>query len=155
MNTLRIPAFALAAALILPSMAAAQGPSWNPAQSAVWNVVEQSWADETVRNGRWPAAYAADQMVAWGPEWPMPRDSASLERWTRFAEAERTTLQYEIAPVAIAINGDTAVVNYTSVLVSRREEEASDREARGVVETLVRVDGQWKYLSTTGFALER
>lgn len=141
------------AALSLPAAAAAQAPVWSPEQTAVWNVVSQSWADEVARNGRWPASYVHDRIVAWDASWPFPRDKASLEKWTRFREKDERTLEYQIAPSAIAISGDTAVVHYTGVNVSQRAQDKPEREMFGAVETLVRSGGTWKFLSVTGFEL--
>ncbi len=143
---------ALAAAM--PASAAAQAPTWSPDQTAVWNVVTQSWADEVARNGRWPGNYVHDRVVAWDSSWPLPRYKSSLEKWTRFQDKQRQTLEYELAPAAITIAGDTAVVHYTGVTVSQRAQDKPDREMFGAVETLVRNGGAWKFLSVSGFDLE-
>jgi hypothetical protein len=149
---LTIVVAALAAAL--SASAAAQAPTWSPDQTAVWNVVTQSWADEVARNGRWPGNYVHDRVVAWDSSWPLPRYKSSLEKWTRFQDKQRQTLEYELAPAAITIAGDTAVVHYTGVTVSQRAQDKPDREMFGAVETLVRSGGAWKFLSVSGFDLE-
>lgn len=138
-----------------PATALAQAPTWSPEQTAVWNVVSQSWADEVARNGRWPTAYVHDRVVAWDSSWPLPRYRASLEKWTRFQDQQRQTLQYEISPAAITVSGDTAVVHYTGVTVSQRAQDEPEREMFGAVETLVRDGGAWKFLSVSGFDLEK
>lgn len=146
-------AAALTAAL--PASAAAQAPTWSSEQTAVWNVVSQSWADEVARNGRWPSSYVHDRVVAWDSSWPLPRYKASIERWSRFQDKQRQTLEYELAPAAITIAGDTAVVHYTGVSMSQRAQDKPEREMFGAVETLVRSGGAWKFLSVTGFDLEK
>jgi hypothetical protein len=144
---------ALAAAIA--ASASAQAPSWSAQQTAVWNVVSQSWADEVARNGRWPSSYVHDRVVAWDSSWPLPRYKASLEKWTRFQDKQRQTLEYEIAPAAITIAGDTAVVHYTGVSMSQRAQDKREREMFAAVETLVRSGGAWKFLSVTGFDLKK
>lgn len=153
-------ALSLAAGLALaeaPTMA--QAPTWSAEQTQVWTVIAQSWSDDVARNGRWPGQYAHGNMVSWGPEWPMPRYRDSIERWTRFSDQQGRVLQYEIAPGAIAIAGDTAVVNYTSVSMRQRTVErgqpapAAEREAYGITETLVRSGGAWRFLSSTSFPI--
>lgn len=144
-------AAALAAAL--PLSVVAQEPTWSREQTAVWSVVTQSWADEVARNGRWPSEYVHDNVVNWDSSWPMPRYKASIEQWTRFDNTQRQTLEYELTPAAIALAGDTAVVHYTGVTVSQRAQDEPDRDIFAVVETLVRSDGEWKFLSLTGFDL--
>ena len=78
-----------------------------------------------------------------------------MEKWSRFQDKQRQTLEYELAPAAITVSGDTAVVHYTGVTVSQRGQDKPDREMFGVVETLVRSGGSWKFLSLTGFDLEK
>ena len=137
----------------------AQAPTWSAEQQSVWAVIEQSWKDETARNGKWPGSYTDPNMMAWGPEWPMPRNAASMERWTRFQDKQGKSLEYEIQPMAIAISGNTAVVNYASVNMWQREvprgetQPKPERETYALSETLVRTAGGWKMLSSTGFPL--
>jgi hypothetical protein len=148
----------IAAALAMASFstpALTQGPRWSDEQTAVWNVVTQSWADEVARNGRWPAHYIHDRAVSWDSSWPSPRYKASMEKWSRFNDKQRQTLEYEIAPAAITIAGDAAVVHYTGVSVSQRAKDKPEREMFGAVETLVRSGGTWKFLSITGFDLKK
>jgi len=155
MNNMLTAATAVAITLATANLAAAQAPTWSAEQTAVWEVVSQSWKDEVAKNGKWPDAYATDQLVAWDADWPMPRYKESIAKWSRFNDSQRKTLQYEIAPVAIAVNGGTAVVNYTAVMFSQRAEEKPEREAIGLVETLVRSGGNWKFLGATSFNLKK
>lgn len=144
---------ASAVGLVFAAPAAAQSPSWNAEQTAVWKLVEQSWADEVARNGRWPGNYVHDQMTTFDASFPMPRHRASFEKWVRFNDSQRRTLQYEIAPAAITVAGDTAVVHYTGVTMAQQGQEKPDREMFGVSETLVRSGGSWKFLSSSGWEI--
>lgn len=153
-----LAAVALAAATPL-APAFAQAPTWTPEQQSVWAVVEQSWKDEVDRNGRWPGSYADTYMVSWGAEWPMPRSRESVERWSRWSDKTSKTVQYEIQPMAIAVSGNTAVVNYGAVTMSQREVARGEnppkpeREMVGISETLVRTPSGWKFLSSTSFGM--
>ena len=146
---------AAALAFAAPFAAVAQAPTWSAEQMSAWNVIERSWADEVAQNGKWPAAYADDNMVAWEAEWPMPRYKAALAKWSRFNDSQRKTIQYEISPVAIAVSGSTAVVNYHAVQISQRDKDKPERDVLGITETLVKSGGTWKFLSTSGFNLKR
>lgn len=148
-----LASIAVPALLAAAAPAAAQMPTWSAEQTAVWNVVSQSWADEAARNGRWPSAYFHDRGVAWDSGYPFPRTKTSLERWVTFDGGQTQMLQYEISPVAITVAGNTAVVNYTGLTVSQRAQDKPDRERFGVSETLVRDGGTWKFLSSTGFEI--
>jgi hypothetical protein len=151
--------FAASAVLALgfgaSNIAIAQAPSWSAEQTAVWKVVEQSWVDDVAQNGKWPGSYVDDHVVSWGPENPSPQYKASMEKWNRFNNSQSKTLQYEISPLAIALSGDTAVVNYTVLQVTQRAMDKPEREVTGIVETLVRSGPGWKFLSTTGFDLKK
>jgi hypothetical protein len=157
----KLIAFAIAGGLMAaaPLPALAQAPTWSPEQQAIWTVVSQSWSDEIAQNGRWPGTYIHQNMVSWGPEWPMPRYRDSIERWTRWSDTQSRVLQHEISPTAITVSGNTAVVHYTAVAMRQREVARGEnppeakREAYGIVETLVREGSNWRFLSSTSFAL--
>ena len=155
MSFLVFRASVAALALSIPVCAFAQAPTWSTEQMGAWSVIEKSWADEAAQNGKWPAAYADDNMVAWEADWPMPRNKASLTKWSRFNDSQRKTMQYEIAPIAIAVSGSTAVVNYHAVQFTQRDKDKPERDVLGITETLVKSGNTWKFLSTSGFNLKR
>ena len=148
---------ALAATLALGAATAvyAQMPTWSAEQKAVWAVVEASWADDVAGNGKWPAYYADPQMTAWSAEHPSPRGTNAVARWSRFNEGQGKTIFYEITPQAIAISGNAAVASYTLVIVRQRGTDKPVTSQEAVVETLVRTNGAWKYLSTSGWSLNK
>lgn len=141
--------------------ASAQAPTWSSEQTAVWSVITRSWTDEVARNGRWPGQYVHQNVVSWGPEWPMPRYRESVERWSRWYDEQGRIVQHEISPAAITMSGNTAVVHYTAVTMRQRAlprgetPPAPEREAVGIVETLVREGASWRFLSSTSFPLGR
>jgi len=157
----KLIAFAIAGGLMIahPHPAAAQPPTWSSEQQAVWSVISRSWSDEIARNGRWPGQYVHQNVVSWGPEWPMPRYRESIERWSRFSDTQSKVLQHEISPAAITMAGNTAVVHYTAVAMRQREAArgesptAPKREAYGIVETLVREGANWRLISSSSFPL--
>ncbi|HEY0446423.1 MAG TPA: hypothetical protein VGD19_08205 [Allosphingosinicella sp.] len=158
----RFAALACAGALALmqPAVAVAQAPTWSSEQQGVWGVINRSWSDEVARNGRWPGQYVHQNVVGWGPEWPMPRYRDSMERWSRWFDTQSRVLQHEISPAAITIAGNTAVVHYTAVAMRQREVPRGEnppepkREAYGIVETLVRDGADWRFLSSSSFPLK-
>lgn len=141
------------------SPAAAQAPTWSAEQQAVWTVISRSWSDEIARNGRWPGQYVHQNVVSWGPEWPMPRYRESIERWTRWNDTQGRVVQHELSPAAITLAGNTAVVHYTAVSMRQREVPRGEapakpeRETYGIVETLVRDGANWRFLSSSSFPL--
>ena len=142
-----------------PLIVSAQAPTWSTEQQAVWSVIDRSWSDEIARNGRWPGQYVHQNVVSWGPEWPMPRYRDSIERWSRFYDTQSRVLQHELSPAAISVAGNTAVVHYSAVSMRQREvgrgqpPAEAEREAYGIVETLVRDGSNWRFLSSVSFPL--
>jgi hypothetical protein len=127
---------------------------WSKEQTAAWSVVTQSWEDEVAGNGKWPAKYIHEDLVAWGASWPQPRDSSSVTKWSRFDQEAGKTLIYELFPVAVVVVGDTAVVNYNSVTVAENYEMKRKRSTTGLIETLVKVGETRKFLFLTSFEIK-
>jgi len=105
-------------------------------------VVTDSWTDDVAGNGKWPRQYAHKEAISWNENWPQPRGKASIEKWSRFAEKNGRTLDYELFPEAIVV-----------VAVRENFEKKRKREQGGNIETLVRSGKSWKILSLTGFEL--
>ena len=147
----RLIALGLTLVALVSHGAYAQLPSWDAAQQAVWDFVERSWVDDAAENGRWPSEYVHDKVVDWGDAQPAPRDRQGITEWTRFEDLGNETLYYEITPAAIVVEDDTAVVHYHLMIVT--ENHAGDRETSvsGLIETLIRQNGQWRYISLSGF----
>jgi len=130
----------------------AQLPSWNAEQTAVWQIVQNSWVDDVAENGRWPANYVHDNFVIWSNDLPVPRAKDQYIRTTQFLDAGTTILFYDIAPAAIVVENDTAVVHYHAIYVTEDEKAERERSVDQIVEVLVRENGSWKYLSVFAFS---
>lgn len=126
---------------------------WDAAQSDVWKVVSNSWVDDVGETGAWPFNYVHGSVVQWDAQWPAPRDANSIARWTRFRDSNSEVKQYELFPQAIVVEGNTAVVHYSVVMVRQNAMGRNVRSVSGTIETLVRTNGDWKYLSLTGFEI--
>ncbi len=142
---------ALAATVLLSGSALAQFPTWDAEQTVVWEFVEQSWVDDAAENGRWPSEYVHDKVVDWGDSQAAPRGIDQLSAWTRFDNEGNQTLYYEITPAAIVVEDDTAVVHYHLMTVT--EDQTGERETSiaGLIEALIRQNGEWKFISLSGF----
>lgn len=142
----------LSAAILLTSSAYAQAPNWSDAQVAIWAVVKQSWQDDAAENGRWPGAYASENFVAWGESTPMPRNLETYTAWERATEEVGDTVWHEITPLAIAIQGDTAVVMYSLLIGEEDDKGERNLNALNLVEVLNREGRNWKYVATANFS---
>ena len=121
----------------------------------MWSVVEQSWVDDAGETGKWPGEYVHEKVIGWGSDFPVPRGKDSLEKWTRFDDATSQILEYELFPHAVVVEGDTGVVHYSVVTVTEGKEGKTVRQVDGVMETLHRSDGTWKFISTGFFVIRR
>ena len=141
----------LCAAFLLLTAQFSLASDWDRQQSAVWEVVAQSWVDDVAGNGKWPSDYVHKDAVSWTAVWPAPRGKASMEKWSRFSAQNGKVLEYELFPMAIVVENDTAVVHYSVVEMSENHEKKRKRNQSGNVETLVKDGKTWKFLSLTGF----
>ena len=129
----------------------ATAAEWSEAQAAVWQFVEQSWVDDAGETGKWPGEYVHPEVLNWDSDWPVPRGLSSMSKWTKMRDSRTELVAYELFPHDILVKGDTAVVFYTVVDVRTGPDGKAERDVGGVVETLVREGGSWKYLALTGF----
>lgn len=107
MKQIMIAALLLGLLLVTPSYG--QAPSWSDAQAEVWAVVQQSWKDDAGETGRWPNEYAHDKFVSWWAIRPAPLDRETYARWERTYVQAADTFWYEMTPLAIVVEGETAV----------------------------------------------
>jgi hypothetical protein len=131
--------------------AQAQQPSWNDSQMAVWKVVEQSWVDDAAENGNWPKNYVHDKYVSWGADSGGPVYKDASIKWSRFGDDASDTLIYENSPVAITVEGSTAVVNYYATTVTTNAEGKRKRSVVRISEVLVKAGKKWKFLAGSSF----
>ena len=148
--TIKLPS-TICALLFLLIAHPSQAADWDRQQTAVWELVSQSWVDDTAGIGKWPGNYVDEDARSWNAGWPVPRDKASIAKWSRFGAQNSKVLQYELFPLAIVIKNDTAVVHYSVVSVTENHEQKRKRDQTGNIETLVKDGKNWKFVSLTSF----
>ena len=144
--------FCLTCALAIP-YSLAQTPGWSDEQTDAWNYIEQSWEDAQAENGKWPKNYLHENALAWGPSKIHPQSRDQILKWQRYSDEQRDIVMYELYPLAIAVAGDTAVVNYALQVVGENAQQERGTSYEGVIDVLTKVEGEWKFLSTNGFEL--
>ena len=130
------------------------GANHNEAEDEVWQRVVASWEDDVNETGNWPGSYVHTDVVSWGAEWPAPRGRSSIAKWTKFRDDNSDVLSHELFRHKVVVVDDTAIANYSVVMVRRDSEGKQQRSVQGIVETLVRSEGTWRYLSLTGFSID-
>jgi len=154
MKNILVTTMALLVGLFWAVSAQAQMPTWNAEQSEVWAFVEQSWVDDAAENGRWPADYTHANAVGWPSNMPAPEGRDDWIERSRFTDEQETVLRYSVTPLAIAVVNDTAVVHYLVVLNIENAQGEHEQVVVRQVETLVRDNGAWLYLSASGMPMD-
>lgn len=144
----------LAVAVLFAGPAYGQAPTWSEEQAEVWAVIEQSWEDDVAENGNWPADYAHGAFLSWGGAQLAPRDLETYARWERMNEEVVETFWYEITPLGIVVEGDTAVAMYAALVGEQGENNEREMSTSRIVETLVRDGRRWKFVASASFADE-
>ena len=142
-----------ATSLLLP-VSEASAQSWSDTQKEVWKTVVSQWeaakAQEKDKEPSWPDTYLHDSFLGWGDENPMPRDKSSTKRWEKYTSANSKTLEQELNPVGIVVEGSVAVVHYYySVATENRKGERETAHGR-FTDILVKDGQRWLFLAWRG-----
>ena len=136
------------------SILLAQPSPLSKEQAKLWDYMKQSWEDDIAKNGKWPAEYTVDSYVWWSDKDPGPRDRDSSIEWNRVTKDHSTILWYELTPMAVVIEGNTAVLMYYSNTLSEDDKGERKRSSSKVTEVLARKGGSWKFVSSTSSSLD-
>ena len=131
--------------LLLPAAPLA-AQTWSPQQRDVLAVVEESWVDDLGKDSTWVNRLTHPELMAWNHTIPVPRDQAATRRWTEYGHENSTALIQTIAPVAIAVRGDAAVVHYYATVAAEDRDGKRETTTSRCTDTLTRDDGAWKFL---------
>lgn len=138
------------AALAQPRQASAQ--SWSAQQQEVWQVVQAQWAASMAKDAGWMERFLHTDFRGWTASEPVPRDKESASRWARYEMDGGTTLVQDLAPVAIVVHGNAAVVHYY-FSQAQADREGKHRTVHGrYTDTLVKENGGWQFLAWSGGA---
>ncbi len=116
----------------------------------VWLKVEAQWDAEQQNKKRWADEMLSDKFVGWGKNSPAPRDKESTKMWDRFQDEQGKTVQHELYPLRIIVEGDVAIAHYlyTSAFESKDGEvEVSNGRFTDV---LIRTEDGWKFIAWHG-----
>jgi hypothetical protein len=142
---------ALAAVLLLqPWPASAQ--TWSPQQQEVWGVVQAQWQASMAKDAGWMERFLHRDFRGWTAGEPAPRDKESAGRWARYEMDGGSIVVQDLAPMAVVVHGNTAVVHY-HYSQAQADREGKHRTVHGrYTDTLVKENGQWRFLAWSGGA---
>jgi hypothetical protein len=86
-----------------------QGQTWNAEQQEVWKMIEDSWVADTQDDPTWYDRFVHPNFQGWSMTWPVPMGFELNRRWNRYNQEASETLLYSLHPVAIVVQGNTAV----------------------------------------------
>jgi hypothetical protein len=133
----------LAVALV---SAAAQAQTWSAEQQAAWAASESTWERDLNKDSGWINDATHASVSAWGMDYPAPRGRDSVHRWAQHGQSTGTMLMYDLAPLAIVVAGDTALVHYYYTTASKTAEGKNETTHGRCSDTLVRDGGKWVFL---------
>jgi len=118
--------------------------------SAVWAVIERAWAAEQRGETKWVDELLAPDFVGWPTDSPAPRDRRSTRMWAEYSARQSEVVEHELYPLSIVVHGDVAIAHYLYTAASRLKGQAVQQRQGRFTDVLVRIDGQWKFLSWHG-----
>ena len=117
--------------------------TWSPEQQAVMAVVEMTWIEN---DAGWLTGLTHPEMLGWSNSNPMPRNQATTQRWSDHGLESSTGLMHSLAPVGIAIRGETAVAHYYASVSAEDSDGKRETTTTRCTDTLTREGGAWRYL---------
>ena len=128
----------------------ARAQTWSSAQQEVWQFVEESWVADTSEDPNWIDRMVHPNFRGWDVEYPMPRNLETFKKWSRYSDENSQVLVYSVYPVAIVVEGNTAMAfYYGSIAVEDQTGEQKTTHFREV-DVLIREGGHWKFLGWFG-----
>jgi len=117
--------------------------TWSPDQQAVMAVVDATW---TENDATWVTRLTHPEMLGWSDSSPIPRDQATTGRWSDHGLESSSGLMHSLAPVGIAIRGNTAVAHYYASVSAEDSDGKRETTTSRCTDTLIREGGEWLYL---------
>ena len=136
--------------ITLLSSAQLFGQEWSAQQKEVLGVVEAQWKSAMAKDTTWPDKFLHENFLGWGNDSPMPRDKSSIQEWDRYNAENSTTLLFELYPLGIAMQGNTAVVHYFYSHATESKKDGRKTVNGHFTDILVNENGTWRFLAWQG-----
>jgi len=128
----------------------AQAQEWSAEQLEVWDTISTMWDLGMADDPAWQDLLH-ESFMGWLGEVPTPHDKATT---VAFVDAEagrfRTIVQH-IAPVAIVVTGNTAVVHYFHLAITEFTDDGERETTFGrFTDVLTKTGDGWRIVSWVG-----
>lgn len=137
-------------ALIAFSFSSAVFAQDNNDATDVWLTVEAQWDAEQQNKKKWADEMLSDKFVGWGKNSPAPRNKESTKMWDRFNDEQGKTVQHELYPLSIVVEGDVAIAHYLYTSAFEDKEGEVEVSNGRFTDVLVRTDDGWKFIAWHG-----
>ena len=126
------------------------GSAWADDQQDVWKVEQQQWKLSSAKDDSWIETMVHPNLRSWESGAPMPRDKASLQRWTRYDNSNGSVLEYELLPVSTTITGNVAVVQYYYMMARENLKKERETVTGHYTDILIKEGGKWMFIAWAG-----
>ena len=144
---------ALFSLLLLVTMAptgAASAQTWSPEQQDLWQLEEQQWKMGAAKDLSWIESMVHPNISFWQSDQPMPRNKASLSRWSKYDTGNSTVLEQELFPISMTITGNVAVAQYRYQVASENYKKERETVTGRYTDVFVKDGGRWRFISWAG-----
>ena len=124
--------------------------TWSAEQQELWKLEEQQWKMAAAKDTSWMDTMVHSNLRYWETGDPMPRDKASLKKWSRLGNENNTVLEQEIFPISVTITGNIAVVQYNYMIARENYKKERETVTGQYTDVLVKENGRWLFLAWAG-----
>jgi hypothetical protein len=129
---------------------AASAQTWSPEQQEIWRLEEQQWKLEAAKDTSWIETMVHPNLSFWTMDQPMPRNRASLSRWTRYNLANNTVLEQELFPISVTITDNVAVAQYRYQVASENYKKERETVTGRYTDVFIKQGGRWLFIAWAG-----
>jgi ketosteroid isomerase-like protein len=135
---------------LLMGASVARAQSWSAEQQEVWNFEQSQWKRGAEKDMTWVEEMVHPAALAWGNAAPAPQNKASIARWERYNSGNATTLEQELFPLGIVVQGNVAVVHYRYTVASENSKKERKTVNGRYTDILIKEGGRWQFLGWAG-----
>jgi ketosteroid isomerase-like protein len=146
---MRVP-FSLLFLAVTAYTSTASGQAGSPEQQEIWRLEEQQWKMAAAKDLTWIETMVHPNLSFWDTDQPMPRNKASLSRWSKYDSANTTVLEQELFPISVTITGDVAVAQYRYQIARENYKKERETVTGRYTDVFIKEGGRWRFITWAG-----
>ena len=148
--SIRSVALCLTSLALAAFVSVAAAETWTAEQKEIWSFEEQQWKMAAAKDLSWIETMVHPSISYWETTQPMPRNKASLARWSKYDSTNSTVLEQELFPISATITGNIAVVHYRYQIARENYKKERETVTGRYTDILIKDNGRWQFLSWSG-----